>query len=472
MSLDIKDTILMPDIQKIISGHKYKYYREFTTEFQLHTVDEDIITHTGMTIYSMRVMRDYVNNYGDYIEVGVLCPMGTFIHDIFPYIDNLEATVTMNRQLTTRGEVFVKKDRYKCVYLSDKNADISTNITGTKGDLNTLAPISIKFQLVDKGLELFRTLGVQGCFDSRTSDNPPDIKSFLQSLIAQKSKGITIEKKPIIDRIVIEDPDNTDPIGSLVVPSGTKVIDLPLWLQFKSMGVYNADIGIYLQSSCVDNENTYKTLYIYSLYNGFKYNKADYRMLVYSPITSNYSFSECTYKMEDDVLRVLSTSIQDIPDFNATAISDGTGFRTANALVMMDQPVEITPDGPRFNRSKMNTEIMDSERPDGVVNAVYSGITANNFKISSKIMKNMGVIVKAHVGSMDPDYIQPGMAVKITYEDGKGRLTTMLGVAIYSVTNYDTVESNLITTFNKGSSLLSASTVIGIHVNAGAKNDE
>lgn len=454
------------DIKDIITNHSEKYTSTFTFEVKIHTEDKDLNNTDHISLIEMTVVKDFVRNMSDYTEVTILVPMGTFIYDVYPYLNNIEVTLITTKQLYKEGKPQRVMERYKAVYLLDKNEHKPTMTTTTKEDLNQQLPTTLTLQLIDRAVEVFRIKTTQGSFDPRVSANKHmSVENFIRSVVSEEANKILIENKPILEHINIEPVDNREPLSGLVIPSGTRVIDLADFLQYKGKGVYNAGIGSYVQNFGIDPYQSSKGYYTYSLYNPAKFDKAKTKMIIYSPITSAYSTTETTYKYEEGLIRAVSHSIANIDDLKESGLmSTGVGYRISNAASFMKKPVVLTEDGPTFDKSRQNTEVITQSRADGVNYAPNKGITSNHFVITSEILEKKGSYVTVQISNIDHEFIYPGMPVKIVYNGKENNVEDIYGVVHYAAAKYSAPSLNLVSDISKGSTPLGSFLVMYVFV--------
>ena len=463
-SLTTEQSQLYPDISDIVEAHDVKYSGAFSFETKLHTVDKDLDYTDGVILNGITIIRDYVENVSDYIEIQLSVPLGTYIYDIYKYLDNIELTLITQKQKYQDKKPFITKERYKAVYLMDKNSKIPTQVNQSKDDLNQNLPIVITLQLLDRSVETLRIKTTQGNFDSKINPKNKDMspKAFLKSIISEEANKILIENKPPLDAISIEEPDQQDDLKAITIPSYTRIVELPEFLQEKNIGVYNAGIGNYIQTFGTDHYTFKKTMFIYSLYDPQKYDKAEYKIIFYSPASSAISLSEITYKNEDKVLRAIPYTMTKIHDDKGTnTASTGSGFRMANANSYMKKPVEMKEDGPSFKRNSLNTEVTYKDRPDGLNFAPNKSVSNNQFSLTSQILRTAGAYITLDVGNLDHDFIYPG-ACKVMYEDNENKIKEVLGVIHKAFINYSSSSMNMPLNYNSRVIALTSHTTLQI----------
>lgn len=464
-SLTTEQSQLYPDISDIVKAHDVKYNAAFTIETKLHTVDKDLDSTDGLVLNGITIIRDYVNHISDYIEIQLSVQLGTYIYDIYKYLDNIEVTLITHKQKHKDKKPFITKERYKAVFLMEKNDKIPTQVNQSKEDLNQNLPIVITLQLLDRSVETLRIKTTQGNFDSKLNPKNKDMspKAFLKSIISEEANKILIENKPALDNISIEEPDQKDQLKAITIPSYTRIVELPEYLQEKNIGVYNAGIGNYIQIFGTDHYTYKKTFFIYSLFDASKYDKAEYKIIFYNPTSSSISLTDITYKNEDKILKVIPYTMSKINDDKGTnTASTGSGFRISNANSYMKKPIEMKEDGPVFKRDGLNTEITYKDRKDNLNFAPNRSVSGNQFSLTSEILRNAGAYITLDVGNLDHDFIFPAAACKIMYEDNENKVKEIKGVIHKAIINYSSSSMNMPMNYNSRIVALTSHTTLQI----------
>ena len=431
-SMTVESSVLFPDISEILKDYGKDCFRgNFEVTVKLHTELKDLDVRDGISVNKISVLRDYVVNMGDFIEIELNIPLGNLVYDVYDYLENIEVTLTTIKQLHKSKTPFYHTERYKAVFLADKNNTIPSVCNITRADLNQQMHYVLTLQLLDRSAEVMRVKTTQGNFDNLLNKKNTDMspKAFMKSLMSEEFDKILIENKPALDTIDIEDPDNKEGLGSVTLPSGTRVIEIPEYLQVKNVGVYSAGIGAYVQRFGTDHFTYKKSLFIYSVYDGNKYQKADYKVIFFVPVVSSHSTSNYTYKYKDKILKCLPNNVSKIDDIKeSSAMSTGVGYRTSNAKIYMTKPVEMKPEGPVFKRNEFNSEVVLKDRSDGLNFAPNKSVTSNQFHLSSDLVSKMGKYIVIEMNNFEADFIHPGQACKINYETKNGKITELYGV--------------------------------------------
>lgn len=459
---------LIADIADIAERPKDDdYSSEFIYEARIHTKDKNLGNSEGVILSSVLIHRDYVNFISDYMEVTFSCMLGTFIHDIYEFVSNLEVTLYKVRQLKPGKKEVVIKERFKAVYLLERNYNIPTNNTADRDTLNQGLPVALVLQLVNRSAEVIRIKKIQGSFGSDVTKNP-DMKvgGFLKSLTSTTLDELKVEGKKAIDKLDIEEVSNKGSLRSITIPTGTLLVDLVDYLQFRSDGVYNAGTGIYIQPYSTKLDTNDKVYFIYSLYDSNKYHKALRKAIFYSPPTSSLTMHEVTYKNEDGILRAIVASTNKLDDAKeAILISEGGGFSMGvDASSVMNRPVDVSDAGPVYLEETYNVNMIYKEREDGVDFAPDRDTANNIFVNASELMAKTGIYVVLKATNLDVDFFYPGMPCKIVFEDKKGERSELLGVIHKISAMLEHPNFNLAHSFNSSRIKLNSSMEIVIYV--------
>lgn len=427
----------------------------FKTEVVLHTPVKDITYKDGLIMREMIIDRNYEENIADYIEVRLAIPAGTFIYDIFDYADNLELTVRMQKQhhkkstIMTSREAIVSEERYKLVYLKDKNSDSNNLKNHAKEDLNQRLPIVLTWQILTRPAEALRVKTTSGNFGN--SQVKPDV--FMRAVMSTESNSILIEGKPPLEVIDIQKADCRENIKDLTFMSHMRLVEIPDYLQQKSVGVYNSGLGCYIQRYYTAYDKHVTGFWMFSLFDPDKDTrvKADYH--VYCPNTSNESSSypASCFNEGTGTLLLLAQRVSHVDDDKETRVmSHQSGFRVGDAAKMLSEAAfTISKNGPIFSKKKLSTEMIYKLRSDGIQHSTNHGNYANNLHLASDVMKRQSNYMSLLFNNLDHEVIGPGKMASINYYSDAGvkgstvkRPVTRQGLLIQATFRYTITESN------------------------------
>lgn len=422
LGLDFNDIIERP--------RNYKPY--FLINTILHTENNDLRITDGVFIADLVVVRDYINRTSDYMEIKLFCPPGTYVYDIYPYADDLELTLMIYKQTRNGLETYLREVTYKAMFLMEKNMDLPNRPDGPREMMNRGSDFVLTLELVDKGSMAVRNKTTQGVYSNIVSDVNKDMSpsAILKSILSSVSRKVQMDNKPVLDKINIEESPNQTPLNCLIVPTGTGALEVANFVQDKGGGLYPSGSNNYIQHySETQNAEPDRTLFVYSLYDGDKFDNAENKILFYVPPDDTLSNVAKTYELSANVLKILTNPITGLNSTKDTVMrSEGEGFRSASADAVFKNGLDLTKDGPRFKKTGVLSEITSKIREDGMTFLPYKGISSNHFVNASEILSRKGEYIVIPVDNLDMDYYYPGAACKVIYEMGNGLIVELVGV--------------------------------------------
>jgi len=416
--VQVEDSILAKEVNDIITNtmsdkHNVEY------EVILHTVDID---YTVSMVESIEILRDYNSNIADYVVMTCMMQAGDYIKDIHPYKDNLEVTLT--RKINDAH----LKQRYKLVIMNNKG-----DIEGTRYDnssreeLNSLEMIRIEGQCVDRVSEALRLVYVDGVY------RLTDIDRLLKVKFNTGVEPLGFEGNLIIDLVK---PDNTREYDHIEVPTGLDLFNLPTYLQNTHYGVYNGNIGTYLQFY-----NNKTTIFIYPLYDTKRFDKAEKKLMVYGVSSAKFDFVEHTYFVDGDLVKILAgKSTVGVNDGEDALLDSGVGFTHTDANKIIERNSMVTDGEVNVDTEHMNTGQIYKNKADQSNKSVHLGPVDNMFKHRSEIMKKTMAVYQIQWNHCDPDLIYPGMPVMYIYLKDEDNVVKLKGIvqSIFVLNNIGT----------------------------------
>lgn len=367
------------DIQKILSNPNTPSVLNYKAI--IHTEKKDL---TIYKILFMDTIRDYISKTAD--EIHLLCYLDSksYFKDIYPYASNLEITITIEAYSISKYSeeqlLSSYKERFKAILKPMENSNpLSAGAANLSDrDLSVANFSNVRFQLVNRNIEPIRIKQTSGVF------NNVEPKKFLTDVLNTESNKILVEGKSAIDSIDVSDASNTEVQSTIVVPSGTALIDVPDLLQRDYGGLYNSGLGSYIQQ--YKNKLTW---FVYPLYDYTRFEKSKTnKVIFYTTDGSILQGSEVSYREEADTLYILLTGKGLYSNDNEVGYMDkGVGFRMSHAKAYMKKPMVIDKDGVRGDDSRLNFSVASKSRADGLNYAPRSStnISSNPYLEYSKI---------------------------------------------------------------------------------------
>lgn len=390
----------------------------FTCE--VHCATKNLTYADMVYMKDLAVFRDYEDNFADVIELSLMFPMGTFMYDVYDGMENLEITLKELTQFyeaaaaRTDTKPYVKTTRYKAVYLKDKNKAIPNTRAMSRDDLNQRLPVVVMFQLIEKPAEAMRIKTTGGSFSC--GNGGVTAEQFLRNTFSEESNKILVDNQPPIDVFDIAKFDNTGAVKQLLIPSHTRLVELPDYLQEKLGGIYNDGISCYVQT-VMSKPGEYKnTLAIFNLYDPDCPGTADSLIYCLNESGKSANYIGGIHDKSGKGIHLLAHRLSGIEDDkNTKALNRGTGFRVTDASKIMDASVTYKPDGAVFDRNQMATEVVGKDRQDGGNFAIDKGIGFNNLALTTDVFKRASTTITAQVSNLDHTLIAPGKKYEIHY---------------------------------------------------------
>lgn len=406
--MEFEQTSLFREATNIVSGAAKPVH--FLWQADIHAGGQ---TYRALKVLQIDFKRDFENSYADIVMVRVAILGGKYAYRIYPNQSNID--ITMYRQPV--GETSSQPDpdaqrqteRYTATLVDRGNPLLEGNSPAAMSEeaLDASNIFEIEFQLTNKALEQIRLMAVGGIY--RASTNEEVIKYVLtQASSSVKVDGVRAPKG--VDMVKASNQAQRDHI---VIPQGTKVVQLPNYLHNKCGGVYSTGMGYYLQGDY---------WYVYPCYDTKRFNEAPKTLTVINVPKNKFPNGPRTYRKDGRNTVILATgevSFKDTSD--ARQLNEGNGVRFADANQFMGLGFATT----KNNRVTMSrgdnvSEFIASPRPNGMNNVQVSDnpITSNPFNEYSKMAQRQGSYISLVWESSLPELVFPGMPVRVLYLEG------------------------------------------------------
>jgi hypothetical protein len=213
--MQFRSTVIWKDIEKILN-QDLNNYPIGVWQATIHTVKK---TFNALKVTNIDIEKDFANHYTEVILLTIMLDRGTYETELYPYLDNLEITLTRyphrdNKKYSTANKPdFTQK--YKAIFLPNENSNPLGNVDEMNATLATqlLPPVFAYFQLMNLNVEPMRLKFVSGS----VLGYPPEMA--LSSIINDQTSKIKLPTGKVIDKIDISTPDNKANIQNLVIHS-------------------------------------------------------------------------------------------------------------------------------------------------------------------------------------------------------------------------------------------------------------
>ena len=409
------------------------------------TIHANGIDHDVLYVNDVGLLRHYEQGYGDQLRVSATLTEGVYVHDIIPFKNNLEGTLTRiplaqslqhNVNVSKSQEVY----RYKVVLYDGSNPTAAANspIAQDKQSMDRASIVTVDFQLLDPVIERIRLLTVGGtCRKSYGA-------KVIRVLLSRYSKTNELDATYALRGVDIAPNFNETIYENIPIPHGTKVVDMPHVVNELTGGIYSTGFHYYFQMGM---------WYLYPLYDVKRFESSQDTLTILNVPTNRMPGIENSYRKTATQLIVIATGeTKLIDDSEKLQLNYGNGVRFLNANNVMRNYAKVENNKAIIDRTKIMGEAVVNERPSGdnlIVNADVR-ITASLYLEYSKLARRMGSIVQHQWENSDDKYLYPGMPTKLMYMKNDTAIE-VTGVLIgaetnYSVTNRDPVTKRFTST--------------------------
>lgn len=416
--MEIEDSPIYKEIKEIIDDGPKPVYYQYKAKIHVDDKDFEVIK-----VISVDMINDYLTRVGDMITISVMLPAGLWAKVIYPKRDKLEMSLLRVPQDEVSDEREEEKEIEVQRFIAVPNPDTMPVTAGKDIDklklreLDKLEVLTIEFQLTDKLLHQLRLVTVGGIFRRST---PEDVIKYI---LAKETKKIKVEDEISFKGVDFVEPDNDEKREHFIVPQGTRIIDLPVYIQRRVGGLYNTGTGCYYCK---------RHWFIYPLYDTTRLEKAKKRLTIIKVPTFRTHGMERTYRTEGDTTYIIGTSnsaIGDDAQNNYTV--DGNGTRFSDSRKYVRDFTEVKDNKSVAKRKEANHEFILLDRGKEK-NSVYQSsrkTNSNPFVERSEIAGRGGSILRVMWENSDPSVLLPGMMCKIHYLD-KDEVQELHGVLL------------------------------------------
>jgi hypothetical protein len=423
--MEIEQSSLYPEVQSILASGPRAVH--FVWSAIVH-VNQRGLNLPVLKVLSVDAVADFEQNYTDEITLTCAVLGGAFANQIYPFQNDLDITLIKSPV----GEVGSAPDasqaiqvrRYQATLIDQGNPQVEGNVFGSMGqeelDLTNLLPV--KFQLIDKSLEQIRMASVGGIWRQTTMED------FLKGLMTKTSQDVQVDQNLKVKGVDMVPASNQKTMEHVIIPHGTRLVDVPNYVQEKCGGVYSAGLGCYLRDGY---------WYIYPCYDTQRMQTAKATATIILLPPSKFTNIERTFKTAgSDGLVILATGqIKFRGDSTPLQLSHGNGVRFTDASKLMEEFSVTDKNVALAARGNINNEYLSTERPNGLNNVqlARNRITANPFTAATELARRNGSVIAAVWENSDDSLIAPNTMVQVMWlEDDT--VQTLQGVLLKMAT--------------------------------------
>lgn len=399
--MEYQQTSLMNEVEKIrtegVNGTAYTYIA------QIHVLNEKK-NYRVPKVLSIDVLRDYIENFTDKVIVTVLLTKGVYANHVFRHQDNLELTLVRSPIFGNATKQHNIAERFTAVLVNDQDPTINEGTEATDEEVLDLSGmVEVQFELISRTAELLNMARCGGVFRNSTTE------AFLRTVLTNEACQASNDANLIVKGVDMIPANNLEIRDHIIIPHGTKIVDLPNYVQNKCGGVYASGLGYYLQE---------RYWYIYPAFDFTRINDTE-RTITFINIPKNkLPLIEQTFRYNGKQVIALATGdilMSDNSMLNARNEGNGVSFTVASTV--LHNMVSSGGNKAVIDRKSSNTEAKTMDRPDSKVAMKTSDqpITDNAMRVFSEVAaRSTGNIMLVWENS-EPSLILPGTMVRVFY---------------------------------------------------------
>jgi len=416
--MDILESALGSDIKAVMTASATDSNYYWTCE--IHCGTEDTIK--VIKVLSIDFVCDYETKFTDEVLLRCVVGGGQYAYHVYPYLSQLEITLYKVPVVEVGGGVDMdpsQSERYVATLLKPFNPAVEANAMNQPDEysLDLTNLLEVDFQLVTKPVEQFRMRSYGGIFRNQT------VEDVIKHVLTDQSKQVETDQNQVPVGVDMVSANNTAKRDHIVIPHGTRFVDVPGYINAKCGGVYNSGFAYYFHAD---------HWYVFPPYNNANFDTNPRTATIVNVPSNRMPGIERTYRKVGNNLTILATGDTNL--FNSSEksiLNEGNGVRFADANQFMENFVKTKDNKTVAGRGGNNSEFTTISRENGLNNVLTSEnrITANPFTEYSKLAARDGILVALSWEHSNPQEIYPGMPVRILYLD-TDEIKTVYGLII------------------------------------------
>lgn len=407
--MEIESTPLWDEVQKVFSNGSTT--ANYAWEVLIHYGENKDKEYSPLAVVAVNNVRDFVDAFADERTITVTMGLGDYARTIYPNRTNIDITLSKvplyENSSAVDSDSTIQSERFPAILLDgDRSPTVGQGQESNDVKaLNLTQIIDVNFQIYDKSIEQIKAIMVG------TTPRNCTVQDAITTLVTNGAGSVDVDGDRVIEGVDFIDADNQDVKKHVIINHGTRLVDLPDFIQ-KKYGIYNSGMGTYIQN---------KLWHIYPLYDTSIYSNVKKTLNVIILPKRKFMNIERTFNQDGDVLTVLVTGETGFRDTSGSAaIAAGNGARFANADVFFESPSTTANNKTTITRNDNNAEFISDKATNGVNMApvVPDRITSNPFEVYSALAARRGGMFRMIWENSDSSLIYPGMPVKVSYVDG------------------------------------------------------
>jgi hypothetical protein len=416
--MELEQSALMMEVEQVVNDGAKPVHFTVRADLLVLTTGEYV---QPLKVTSIDLMRNYLDSYSDELIVEMQIPMGVYAHSVYPYKNAIDVMLTYTplKEMgdTTDQQSVIKTELFTGTLIDKGSPLLEQNgfNAPSRMNLDLTDVATVHFQCVNKGVEQMRMMSVGQIFRNTTVDDA------IKTILTWASQKTNVNGQRQVQGVTMVKSANPKPREHIVIPHGTKLMDVPQYIQKHCGGVYNSSMGYYVQGN---------QWYVYPALDTTRFYSETSTLTIINIPKNKYPHIERTYRQSAGNLVVLATGHTKFRDpSNQHQLNFGNGIRFADASKFMGGFVKLLMNTALASRGGNNNEFVATKRPNGNnnVHLAPQPITTNSLEQYSHLSRAMGSTISLEWQNSNPDLITPGKPCQILYLD-TDQIKTLTGV--------------------------------------------
>ncbi|MFL9998857.1 hypothetical protein [Paraburkholderia sediminicola] len=404
--MEIEQSSLYPEILAVFNAGANPVHFSWSATIHVNQTGADI---SAMQVLSVDKRSDYEVGFTDYLIVTLGLLGGVYANQIYPFHDDLDITLTQYPLAEQGGAAdstgTVNARRMQATLRDTGDPQLlgqSVNAAHQDAlDLNNF--LEVQFQLLDKSLEQLRMLSIGGIWRGCT------VGDFLRTTLTRYARAAVVDETLKVIGVDMVPPSNQDVRDHVVIPHGTKLMDVPDYVQQQCGGIYSTGLGSYLRD---------RYWYLYPALDVARIDQAEDIATIIVVPPKRFAGIERTYRQDPGNLVIIASGdVKFQTDATARQLNQGNGVRYADASRIMDGFVTPLNGRAIASRGNLNSEYITVQRPNGLNNVQMSPtrVTANPYVQASALARRNGSVISVLWENSNDELLKPSMMLNILY---------------------------------------------------------
>lgn len=395
-----KNIIAFCDVEKYVNWYYEAYIQTEKGEIGIDKV------------LTIDITKDYEKGFTDNMVLEVSMFKKAYIESLYPIKDNFKI-ILKQTQVTEKENGMrilqpkIEKRLYKGILVDPidyGNNSKQSNTAFSNDDKKNWDKelINVKIQLYDLAAEQVMKM----TFGQIVHGIPGEI---CRDMLTKAYEYVEVDKSLKIKGVSLITPDNQKRYDDIIIPHGTKLIDLPRYIQDKWYGIYNYGIGSYLHKGI---------WYLYPLYNYKRFDQEEIRATIHVIPKGFLMDSKRTYHVNRGHVTILcGGGVESKDNSNVKTINQGDGMTYYDKTKLSNEIIEKKESGLYLNAGKAKKQIVQSKRDDQMNYAptVPDRVSTSLAQVMSQVSQRNGVAMTFAWEYGHPLLLVPGMPVRIVY---------------------------------------------------------